>query len=57
MVRNSGARTLTCPHCSERYLRTNYMIRRIDGRTTDTHLIGCAKRTAALARDGSSERE
>jgi hypothetical protein len=53
MSRNAGVRTLTCPYCWNRYVRTNWMKCHDGGRDNDghllddTHLIGCFRRQEA----------
>lgn len=53
MSRNAGVRTLPCPYCGKRYVRTNWMRRHLGERAADgallddSHLIGCYRRQEA----------
>ena len=45
----SGQRTLVCPTCGQRYLQTNFMVRRLGKVRTDTHRIACEKNNVTPA--------
>lgn len=59
---SAGRKPSTCPVCGERYVRTNFMIRRGrvsgTGAAVDTHILGCARRSPSWSvAEGHDTRE